>query len=74
MTALGLNRRDGFIEGLTAGMFGSAVCTSALLYLLRQQDLVSFSAMPMPAVLRNWRRERSVMMNPLQKCVVIDRL
>ena len=48
MTALGLNRRDGFIEGLTAGMFGSAVCTSALLYLLRQQDLVSFSAMPMP--------------------------
>ena len=45
-----LSGRDGFVEGLTAGMFGSAVMTSALLYLLRQQELVTFSAMPMPTV------------------------
>ena len=53
MTAIGLDDRAGrgsFVEGLTAGMFGSAVCTSALLYVLRQQELVSFSAVPMPTV------------------------
>ena len=50
MSVSGFNRRDGFVEGLTAGMFGSAVCTSALLYVLRQQDLVTFDALPMPAV------------------------
>ena len=50
MSAFVLKRRDGFIEGLTAGMFGSAVCTSALLYVLRQQDLVTFGALPMPSV------------------------
>jgi hypothetical protein len=36
--------RAGFIEGLTAGVFGSAVGTIAVLYLLRRQELVSFSA------------------------------
>lgn len=45
-----LARRNGFVEGLTAGMFGSAVCTSALLYVLRQKDLVTFSAEPMPSL------------------------
>jgi hypothetical protein len=50
VTAIRLKNRDGFIEGLTAGMFGSAVCTSALLYVQRQQDLVTFGALPMPAV------------------------
>jgi len=50
VTAIRLKKRDGFVEGLTAGMFGSAVFTSALLYLLRQQDLVSFGTLPMPAV------------------------
>lgn len=43
-------RRNGFIEGLTAGMFGSAVCTSAILYVLRQKDLVTFTAEPIPEV------------------------
>jgi len=38
----------GFLEGLTAGLFGSAVGTSAILYLLRQRDLVSFEANPFP--------------------------
>ncbi|MDH5346216.1 MAG: hypothetical protein OEW59_10665 [Gammaproteobacteria bacterium] len=38
----------GFLEGLTAGMFGSAVGTSAVLYLLRRQDLVSFQANAFP--------------------------
>ena len=36
-------RRAGFLEGLTAGVFGSAVGCIAVLYLLRQQDLISFS-------------------------------
>jgi len=35
--------RTGFIEGLTAGMFGSAVGTGAILYLLRRNELVSFA-------------------------------
>jgi hypothetical protein len=35
--------RTGFVEGLTAGMFGSAVGTGAILYLLRRYELVSFS-------------------------------
>jgi len=45
--------RAGFVEGLTVGMFGSAVGTSALLYLLRRNDFVSFSADPLPD-LRPW--------------------
>lgn len=45
-----LASRNGFVEGLTAGMFGSAVCTSAILYVLRQKDLVTFSAEPMPGL------------------------
>ena len=45
--------RDGFLEGLTAGMFGSAVGTSAVLYLLRRRDLVTFNADPLPD-LRPW--------------------
>lgn len=40
--------RTNFVEGLTAGMFGSAVATSAILYLLRQNELVSFTAKPLP--------------------------
>ena len=40
--------RAGFLEGLTAGMFGSAVGTSAILYLLRRQELVTFSADSLP--------------------------
>ena len=40
--------RAGFIEGLTAGMFGSAVGVSAILYVLRRQELVSFAADPIP--------------------------
>ena len=35
--------RAGFVEGLTAGMFASAVGTSTILYLLRREELVSFS-------------------------------
>jgi hypothetical protein len=46
--AMSTRSNAGFIEGLTAGMFGSAVGTSAILYLLRQQDLVSFSSNAMP--------------------------
>lgn len=45
-----LTSRNGFVEGLTAGMFGSAICTSAILYVLRQKELVTFSAEPMPQV------------------------
>jgi len=45
--------RAGFLEGLTAGLFGSAVGTSALLYLLRRNEFVSFSAAPLPD-LRPW--------------------
>ena len=40
--------RTNFVEGLTAGMFGTAVATSAILYLLRQNELVSFTAEPLP--------------------------
>jgi hypothetical protein len=36
-------RNERFIEGLTTGMFGSAVGASALLYILRRSELVSFS-------------------------------
>ena len=42
--------RAGFIEGLTAGVFGSAVGTIAVLYLLRRQELVSFSAETPPGL------------------------
>jgi hypothetical protein len=45
--------RAGFLEGLTAGMFGSAVGTSAILYLLRRQDLISFTSQSLPD-LRQW--------------------
>ena len=45
--------RAGFVEGLTAGIFGSAIGTSAILYLLRRNDLVSFNADPLPD-LRPW--------------------
>jgi hypothetical protein len=45
--------RAGFLEGLTVGMFGSAVGTSALLYLLRRNDFVSFSANQLPDI-RPW--------------------
>jgi len=40
--------REGFVEGLTAGMLGSAVSASAILYLLRRNDLVSFGSNPLP--------------------------
>jgi hypothetical protein len=36
-------RSERFLEGLTTGMFGSAVGASALLYILRRSDVVSFS-------------------------------
>ena len=49
-TASSMDTRGNFIEGLTAGMFGSAVGTSAILYLLRRHDLVTFSANPMPDI------------------------
>ena len=45
-----METRENFIEGLTAGMFGSAVGTSAILYLLRRNDLVTFSTNPMPDI------------------------
>ena len=40
--------RTNFVEGLTAGMFGTAVATSAVLYLLRLNELVSFTSRPLP--------------------------
>lgn len=36
-------RSERFLEGLTTGMFGSAVGASALLYILRRSEVVSFS-------------------------------
>lgn len=36
-------RSERFLEGLTTGMFGSAVGASALLYILRRSEFVSFS-------------------------------
>jgi hypothetical protein len=42
--------RAGFIEGLTAGMFGSAMITSVALYVLRRYDLVSFPVKPIPDI------------------------
>ena len=36
-------RSERFLEGLTTGMFGSAVGASALLYILRRGEFVSFS-------------------------------
>lgn len=43
--------RTGFVEGLTAGMLGSAVGTGAILYLLRRFELVSFATdNPLPKV------------------------
>jgi hypothetical protein len=41
-------KRAGFIEGLTAGMFGTAVVASLVLYGLRGLDIVSFPADPLP--------------------------
>ena len=43
-------RSAGFLEGLTVGMFGSAVGAGALLYLLRRGDFVSFSVEQLPDV------------------------
>jgi hypothetical protein len=43
-------RSAGFLEGLTIGMFGSAIGAGALLYLLRQGDFVSFSIEHLPDV------------------------
>lgn len=39
-----VSRRTGFLEGLTAGLFGSAAGTSAILYLMRREELISFAA------------------------------
>ena len=43
-------RSAGFLEGLTVGMFGSAVGAGALLYLLRRGHLISFSVEQLPDV------------------------
>ena len=43
-------RSAGFLEGLTVGMFGSAVGAGALLYLLRRGNFVSFSIEQLPDV------------------------
>lgn len=43
-------RSAGFLEGLTIGMFGSAVGAGALLYVLRRSDFVSFSMDYLPDV------------------------
>jgi len=48
VTSMQTGSRGSFVEGLTAGMFGSAVGTSAALYLLRRQELVSFTSNPLP--------------------------
>ena len=42
-----------FVEGLTAGMFGSMVGASGLLYILSRNELISFSADQVPD-LGNW--------------------
>ncbi len=41
-------RSAGFLEGLTVGMFGSAVGAGALLYILRRGNFVSFSIEHLP--------------------------
>lgn len=46
-------RSERFLEGLTTGMFGSAVGASALLYILRRSELVSFSV-DRGSVFRPW--------------------
>ena len=46
-------RSERFLEGLTTGMFGSAVGASALLYILRRSELVSFSV-DRGSVVRPW--------------------
>jgi len=46
-------RSERFLEGLTTGMFGSAVGASALLYILRRSELVSFSVDRISAI-RPW--------------------
>ena len=43
-------RSAGFLEGLTIGMFGSAVGAGALLYILRRSEFVSFSIGRLPDV------------------------
>ena len=43
-------RRGGFLEGLTIGMFGSAVGAGALLFMLRRGDFVSFSIGHLPEI------------------------
>ena len=51
MTAV--ERRNGFLEGLTIGVLGSAIGASALLYVLRRGHFVSFSVEPL-ANFRAW--------------------
>ena len=46
-------RSERFLEGLTTGMFGSAVGASALLYILRRSELVSFSV-DRSSLIRPW--------------------
>jgi hypothetical protein len=43
-------RSAGFLEGLTIGMFGSAVGAGTLLYILRRGDVISFSLDHLPDV------------------------
>lgn len=43
-------RSAGFMEGLTVGLFGSAVGAGSLLYLMRRNDFVSFSADRLPSI------------------------
>ena len=43
-------RGGGFLEGLTIGMFGSAVGAGALLFMLRRGDFVSFSIEDLPTI------------------------
>jgi len=43
-------KREGFVEGLTTGMFGTAMVTSLVLYCLRRFELVSFPADPLPSL------------------------
>ena len=49
-------RHTGFVEGLTAGLFGSALATSAVLYLLRREEPVTFTPEPLagPAPGLDW--------------------
>ena len=50
MTALGLNRRDGFIEGLTAGMFGVFLARDVLLFYI----FFEFTLIPLYFLIGIW--------------------